>query len=790
MKIKNIIIENSAVLVLVFLIFVFFWKILLSPNEMIYSDFSDILVNSGFKHDIAESFIKYGEIPLWNPYILSGTSIPGNNLYQLFYPSTIFFLFFPIDRLFGFLFVSSFFLTAIFMYFFMRIIKLDKLSSLISAIIFIFSGFFVLNISAGHIQEISSMLWVPLIFLLFELSIKKNNLFYGLLMGVLLALQIFAGYIQYFIYTLLALFLFSLYRFFLLQKEIGFKKSFRLFYVLVLALMVCLSLSAIQLLPSLEFSKYSNRASGVDYWFATRISFPPWHLITFLIPEFFGTPLDDSYLSTSNFWNLNAYVGILPLILAAIAPLFKRNKYTIFFSLLAVFSVLFSFGGYTPLFSFFYNYVPFFNMFRAPSRFLLFYIFSISVLAGFGANFLIEKIKFKDKEKLWKIIKISALIGLFTVGTIIFSFLGKDYIFSIGEKITVATYQRYLDIGVPPGPLEYYLGKIPLVYQYILNGLFVFLSLLIFSTFLIISRLKNISIKHFKILIILIIFFDLSFFGMKYIDVKSPEEIFAKPEPLKLLENDTSKYRILALNDIIPQHLASRYNIEIVEGGTGLQLEHHKQFLDIVGNRSLLIRDPTPLENIYYPKLIDLLNTKYIITDKELGDRFELVYSNNISVYENKNYLPRAFIVRNAKIIKEKEQIFNELRKEAFEPKEYVILEKDPGVPLINPGSFEEANISYYSPNKIINNVNLDYPGFLILSEVWYSGWKAYDNGKQTEIYKTNYALRSIFLKEGEHKVEFIYQPESLKTGTIITVLAIIFLIAFTLFYFFNQKIW
>jgi uncharacterized membrane protein YfhO len=53
----------------------------------------------------------------------------------------------------------------------------------------------------------------------------------------------------------------------------------------------------------------------------------------------------------------------------------------------------------------------------------------------------------------------------------------------------------------------------------------------------------------------------------------------------------------------------------------------------------------------------------------------------------------------------------------------------------------------------------------LVVSDTYYPGWKAFVNGKETKIYRADYAFRAIPLDAGTHRVEFIYDPISLKLG-------------------------
>jgi len=426
-------------------------------------------------------------------------------------------------------------------------------------------------------------------------------------------------------------------------------------------------------------------------------------------------------------------------------------------------------------------------MFRSPSRFLIFFIFSLSVLSGFGSNFLINKIKVKDKKKFSNIIKLLILFSILAFAIFLFTNFKKDYILSFGKNILENRYQALLSAGGPLKPLEYYLNKIDNAYNHLLNGLFIFFLLLVTSTSLLVARVRKVNLKHFKILIILLIFIDLAYFGMKYIDVIEPEEAFPKTDIIKFFEEDNSRYRILDMNETYTMFRATRYEFEDIWAITGKRIGTYNNFIDLIGDRLSEVKDkPEPIQNISYTKLLNLLNVKYVVTNEQLQlNDFEVVYINtttNINVYKNNNYLPRAFIIPNAKVLTLEQEIFDELKSDSFNPKQYIILEEDPNVPLNNTSAYKEVGITYYSPNKITVSTNLENPGFLVLSEVWYPGWKAYDNNQELEIYKTDYTLRSIYLEKGDHIVEFVYDPDSFKYGlwiTLVSLSSIFFLFLF-----------
>jgi uncharacterized membrane protein YfhO len=62
------------------------------------------------------------------------------------------------------------------------------------------------------------------------------------------------------------------------------------------------------------------------------------------------------------------------------------------------------------------------------------------------------------------------------------------------------------------------------------------------------------------------------------------------------------------------------------------------------------------------------------------------------------------------------------------------------------------------------------FPAFFVLSDVYYPGWIASIDGRETQIYRTNYIFRGVLLPEGRHLVRFEYKPTSLYVGAVVTI--------------------
>jgi hypothetical protein len=78
------------------------------------------------------------------------------------------------------------------------------------------------------------------------------------------------------------------------------------------------------------------------------------------------------------------------------------------------------------------------------------------------------------------------------------------------------------------------------------------------------------------------------------------------------------------------------------------------------------------------------------------------------------------------------------------------------------------------SNNQLMLHVKAKGNTFLVLSDTYFPGWKAFVDGKEEKILRANYNFRAVPLTAGTHRVEFVYDPLSFKLGAIITFLTII----------------
>ena len=64
-----------------------------------------------------------------------------------------------------------------------------------------------------------------------------------------------------------------------------------------------------------------------------------------------------------------------------------------------------------------------------------------------------------------------------------------------------------------------------------------------------------------------------------------------------------------------------------------------------------------------------------------------------------------------------------------------------------------------------------DEEGLVVFSEVYYPhGWVSLINGKPVDHFQVNYILRGMEIPRGEHVIEFIFDPEVIKTGSTVSL--------------------
>jgi hypothetical protein len=157
-------------------------------------------------------------------------------------------------------------------------------------------------------------------------------------------------------------------------------------------------------------------------------------------------------------------------------------------------------------------------------------------------------------------------------------------------------------------------------------------------------------------------------------------------------------------------------------------------------------------------------------SNKRIGYTYDLL--------ENEDPLPRAFIVGQAREITSLREFTDALPDLDF--RREVALARDvlPDGPR---AAFAAAQIIDDGPPGLRIDVELDAPGYLVVSDLSFPGWHAAVAGRELPVLEANGFFRAAPLPAGKHRVELSFQPQGLVSGGLLTLLTLIGVTAFML---------
>jgi hypothetical protein len=159
--------------------------------------------------------------------------------------------------------------------------------------------------------------------------------------------------------------------------------------------------------------------------------------------------------------------------------------------------------------------------------------------------------------------------------------------------------------------------------------------------------------------------------------------------------------------------------------------------------------------------VLDIMNVKYLLVSpkaaEHLKDRPRYRHIASLpgnELFENLEALPRYFLAAKGRQATddEIERSIREgkvdLRREAFTDRAITI-----------PEARGQVRTLHYEPNWLELDVTADGDGFLVMSEAFYPGWRAWIDGRPTEIYRTDLAFRGVMVPSGEHRMRMEFHP-------------------------------
>ncbi|RJP21601.1 MAG: hypothetical protein C4527_23185 [Candidatus Omnitrophota bacterium] len=334
------------------------------------------------------AMLAVGEIPYWNPYTFGGAPFLANMQSAVFYPLDLILFLFPMEWFFGLSLLLHLVLAGVGAYLFARICGATAFPAMMAGIAYGLNGFTMIHIPAGNHLTYAGAAWVP--WILFAtvgfVRAEKSKLPWALAGGFITFLHFLCGHPQMTFYSLvfsvLLCFVMGYWQYCRMEKkELIYPLLRTCAWSMFLALGILLA--GFQLLPTLEYLSHANRATALDVQMATEFSFAPHRLITLFFPEFYGTMIGGNHYDPFYYWSC-AYAGVIIPILA-IALFFRNGKPATAIPLagIALLGLFLAWGRGNPIYTMLLH-LPGFGHFRAPAKFLPYYLAPVCVLASLG----------------------------------------------------------------------------------------------------------------------------------------------------------------------------------------------------------------------------------------------------------------------------------------------------------------------------------------------------------------------------------------------------------------------
>ena len=741
-----------AFLIFFVLIFLLFSDLLFSDELVLSKEGTDIYSHFLYLRDFGFRQLKQGILPFWNPHLFSGTPYIGDFQSALFYPFNLFFLFFDTPQAINLSILVHIFLLACFSFFWARARNLHTLAAIFCGILSMFCGGFYLHIYAGHLSNICSMVWVPLVFLSIEQLIARPVRKFYLLLIFALSMQILAGHPQYVFYTAVTVLLYIM-----LLTYFSGTRDWKGLACISMAYSVAGFLAAFQLIPSLFNSTESIRSGGLSYDFASMFSFPPENLITLLTPEFFGDMNSFPYWGRCYLWEMCLYFSVSGLSLFCYALYFRYKKVKVSVLMAALLFIL-ALGSHTPLFDILYGVLPGFDHFRGMSKFSYFSSLFMIIVASSGFHSFMRS-PIHVRRYAYAVFCTTIFLGIFAllikVSSVSMQSIWADllrYISSSGES--------YFPFGETVKS-EFFLSAGEFAAKSLHQPIYVLLFLCLIFYFWGGSKKGS-----FAVLILTCV--ELFSFA------EANRPVFSlNKTPINMLRqfraNNLGDYRILFLGGT---NIALSTDMLDIWGYDPNVNKRYAEFLAFTQGDNPDTASQYVNFKKYHP-LYRMLRCRYVLEQEANGLKI---------LHEEQNILPRLLLLSNWTVAKQRNQIFDIMTASSFDPSKNIVLESYPSIPSSELPVEGKAELLDFSSNHLTIRAEVKTPSLLLITDAYAKGWevKALKGSSQSsyQLLPANYILQAIPLEAGTHLLKLEYRPQGFTLGLLlscVTLFALLF---------------
>lgn len=803
---KKLLPDLIAILAFVLLSFAYFFPADIE-NRILFQH--DTAAGAGAGQEVKEYYEQTGERSRWTNSLFGGMPMyqiaPSydstkslqwvQKAYQLFLPD----------------YVCLTFMLMLGFYILLRVFGIPVWLAGLGGIMWAFSSYFFILISAGHIWKFITLAYVPPTIAGIVLAYRGKLLWGGILTALFVALQITSNHVQM-----------SYYFFFVILFFVGayFEKAWRTktlpqFFkasaVLIVAALVGIAANVSNLYHTYAYSKETMRgkselvqtgdaakqtSSGLDRDYITQWSYGIDETLTLLVPNFKGgasaalsqsetamskaNPMYSSlygsltqYFGTQPMTSGPVYVGAFVLFLFVLGCFIVKGPLKWALIGATLFSIVLSWGkNFMPLTDFFIDYVPLYNKFRAVSSILVIAEFTIPLLAIFALKRLLEEPEILKQEK--KPLGISLLLtaGVALLLAVAPGSIGSGYVpAQEAQMLQNAVNQQMIPANELSGILAN-LGEMraELVSSDALRS-FIIIGIGCSLLWLYASGKLRSSLTIAGITILCLA--DMWGVNKRYLNDAQfvphsiRTETFTKTNTDELILQDTSlDYRVLNFATSTFDDNNTSYWHKSVGGYHPAKLRRYQEMIEhhispeMQAAYKAIATAGGEMDSVDANKfrVLNMLNTKYFIFPA--GQQRQTVPILNPHAYGNAWFVNKVQYVNNAN-----EEID---ALDSIIPTETAVVDarfKDvlKGTTESYKDSLSSIRLTSYTPNRLTYETNNAQDGIAVFSEIYYpDGWHVTIDGQPAELARADYILRTMYVPAGQHTIEMRFDPTSL----------------------------
>jgi hypothetical protein len=257
-----------------------------------------------------------------------------------------------------------------------------------------------------------------------------------------------------------------------------------------------------------------------------------------------------------------------------------------------------------------------------------------------------------------------------------------------------------------------------------------------------------------------------------------PARAFYPPFPGLEVMRANEPFRIAGIGEMLPPELSTHYGLEDVRGfaaTTFHRLYETYPMWSVVqpvwSNRVERLDSP----------MLSLMNTRFAIVPPAMALPASWVVRASFPGYaiaENTRVLPRAFVPRTVQLVTTQQASLDALRRIGDLGGEGVV--QDRGAQNLAQNGPGTAEITGGGSHLIVH-ARMDGPGWVIVSNSFWRGWRARSDGHNVPLHFGDHAFLAFYLPAGEHDVTLVYRPRSFVAGAWISGLTALLLLAYAL---------